>query len=179
MNLTPVLQSRYTKWNKHSSLEMCKTDIWESLWKQENKTRSKSPLDRKDDEITCMYAFSVRQKYYHYLHILYLIIYPLTIELASLTLNFQEISEDSDSHIPEVQIQASSAEPLSYSSILRRDKSSNPGKSAKTAPKLEIKAEQEVVKKKVKTKTPFEIDIFEALLKKKVIRKKKIINIFC
>ena len=114
---------------------------------------------------------------YHYLLILYIIIYPLTIELASLTLNFQEISEDSDSHIPEVQIQASSAEPLSYSSILRRDKSSNhgelpSGKSAKTAPKLEIKAEQEVVKKKVKTKTPFEIDIFEALLKKKVMQKK-------
>ena len=107
------------------------------------------------------------------------------IELASLTLNFKEISEDSDSHIPEVQIQASSAEPLSYSSILRRDKSSNPGelpsgKSAKTAPKLEIKAEQEVVKKKVKTKTPFEIDIFEALLKKKVMKKRnKIIKIFC
>ena len=125
--------------------------------------------------MTGMHAFSVRKKYY--LLILYLIIYPLTIELASLTLNFQEISEDSDSHIPEVQIQASSAEPLSYSSILRRDKSSNPGelpsgKSAKTAPKLEIKAEQEVVKKKVKTKTPFEIDIFEALLKKKVMKKK-------
>ncbi len=107
------------------------------------------------------------------------------IELASLTLNFKEISEDSDSHIPEVQIQASSAEPLSYSSILRRDKSSNhgelpSGKSAKTTSKLEIKAEQEVVKKKVKTKTPFEIDIFEALLKKKVMKKRnKIIKIFC
>ena len=105
-----------------------------------------------------------------------LYIYPLTIEFSRLTLNFQEVSEDSDSHIPEVQIQASSAEPRSYSSILRRDKSSNPGKSAKTAPKLEIKAEQEVVKKKVKTKTPFEIDIFEALLKKKVMTKN--INIF-
>ena len=110
-----------------------------------------------------------------------LYIYPLTIEFSRLTLNFQEVSEDSDSHIPEVQIQASSAEPRSYSSILRRDKSSNPGelpsgKSAKAAPKLEIKAEQEVVKKKVKTKTPFEIDIFEALLKKKVMSKN--INIF-
>ena len=110
-----------------------------------------------------------------------LYIYPLTIEFSRLTLNFQEVSEDSDSHIPEVQIQASSAEPRSYSSILRRDKSSNPGelpsgKSAKAASKLEIKAEQEVVKKKVKTKTPFEIDIFEALLKKKVMSKN--INIF-
>ena len=110
-----------------------------------------------------------------------LYIYPLTIEFSRLTLNFQEVSEDSDSHIPEVQIQASSAEPRSYSSILRRDKSSNPGelpsgKSAKAASKLEIKAKQEVVKKKVKTKTPFEIDIFEALLKKKVMTKN--INIF-